>query len=198
MQKITPHLWFDKEAVEVAEFYATVFPDSKVNFKTQIKNTPSGDCDIVGFEIMGYSFMAISAGPFFKINPSISFSLNLETKEEAQALWDKLSQSGQVLMELGKYPFSDFYGWLQDKYGVSWQLIALGEGANGRPKITPALMFTQEKAGKAEEAINFYTSVFKNSKIDGIFRYGANQKPDKEGTIAHSVFFLGRTGIYGA
>src|SRR3989338_6275498 len=93
-------------------------------------------------------------------------------------------------MALDKYPFSDFYGWLNDKYGVSWQLIALGDSAKGRPKITPALMFTQERAGKAEEAINFYTSVFRSSKIGGIFRYTASQEPDKEGTIAHSTFFL--------
>ncbi len=194
MQKIIPHLWFDKEAKEAGEFYATVFPNSKVTNVTQIHNTPSGDCDIVSFDIMGYSFMSISAGPIFKINPSISFSLNLETKEEVQSLWDKLSPGGQVLMELGKYPFSEFYGWLNDKYGVSWQLIGLGDRASGRPKVTPALMFTQDNAGKAEEAIKFYTSIFSarggNSKIGSIFRYTEEGKPDKAGTVAHSVFFL--------
>src|SRR3989344_3061573 len=202
MQKIIPHLWFDKEAKEASAFYVSVFSSldftpfdfaqgkSKINNTTTIKDTPSGDCDIVSFDLWGNSFMAISAGPLFKINPAISFSLNLETKEEVQALWDKLAPGAQVLMALDKYPFSDFYGWLNDKYGVSWQLIALGDKALGRPKITPALMFTQERAGKAEEAINFYTSVFRNSKIGGIFRYTASQEPDKEGTIAHSTFFL--------
>lgn len=190
MQKITPHLWFDKEAVEAAEFYASVFPDSKVTFKSEIHNTPSGDVDIVGFQVMGFDVMAMSAGPHFKINPSISFSLNLETKEEVQSLWDKLASGGQVLMELQKYPFSEFYGWLNDKYGVSWQLIALGDAAKGKPKVTPALMFTQAFAGKAEEAVNFYISVFKNSHVGNIFRYSAGQEPDKEGTVAHSEFFL--------
>lgn len=189
-QKIVPHLWFDKEAVEAAEFYTSVFKDSKITHKSTIKDTPSGDCDIVSFSILGYDFMAISAGPMFKINPSISFSLNLETKEEVQKLWDKLSAGGQVLMELQRYPFSDFYGWLNDKYGVSWQLIALGDKIKGRPNITPALMFTKEKAGKAEEAMKFYTSVFKNSKIGEIFRYTADQAPDKKGTVAHAEFFL--------
>lgn len=190
MQKITPHLWFDKEAVEAAEFYASAFPDSKVDFKSEIKDTPSGDCDIVGFNVMGYEFMAISAGPIFKINPSISFSLNLETKEEVQVLWDKLAPEGKVLMELGEYPFSEFYGWLNDKYGVSWQLIALGENAKDRPKITPALMFTKGRAGKAEEAMNFYASIFRNSKVGYIFRYTGEEGPDKKGTVAHAVFFL--------
>lgn len=190
MQKIIPHLWFDKEAVAAAEFYTSIFENSKITSKTKIKDTPSGDCDIVGFQIMGFDFMAISAGPIFKINPSISFSLNLKTKEEVQALWDKLSHGGQVLMELQKYPFSEFYGWLNDKFGVSWQLIALGENTHGRPKITPALMFTQDVAGKAEEAINFYKSIFENSQINDIFRYTSGQEPDKEGTIAHSTFLL--------
>ena len=190
MQKITPHLWFDKEALAAAEFYADTFPDSKVLFKTEIHDTPSGDCDIVGFEVMGLTFQAISAGPHFKTNPSVSFSLNLETKEETQDLWDKLVEGGEVLMPLQKYPFSDFYGWLNDKFGVSWQLIALGDAAAGRPKVTPAMMFTQDKVGKAEEALNFYTSIFKDSKIDEIFRYTADQAPEKEGNIAHSQFHL--------
>lgn len=81
-KKITSHFWFDKEAVEAAEFYVSVFPNSKVNFKTQIRDTPSGDCDIVGFQIMGYAFLAISAGPLFKINPSISFHVKCRTVEE--------------------------------------------------------------------------------------------------------------------
>ncbi len=190
MQKITPHLWFDKEAVAAAEFYTSIFENSKITVNTKIHDTSSGDCDIVGFQIMGFNFMAISAGPIFKINPSISFSLNLKTKEEVQRLWDKLSPGGQVLMELQKYPFSDFYGWLNDKFGVSWQLIALGENIQNRPKITPALMFTKEVAGKAEEAMNFYKSIFKNSQINDIFRYTAGQEPDKEGTVAHSTFLL--------
>lgn len=190
MQKIFPHLWFDKEALEAAEFYASIFPDSKISYKSQMKDTPSGDCDLVGFEIMGFSFMAISAGPIFKINPSVSFSLNLETQAEVQELWDKLSPGGEVLMPLQKYPFSDFYGWLNDKYGVSWQLIALGEEAKGRPKVTPALMFTQEHAGQAEEAMKFYTSIFPDSRIDEIFRYSGEEGPDKAGDIAHATFFL--------
>jgi len=73
MQKITPHLWFDKEAREAAEFYVSVFDNSKINFINNIPDTPSGDAELVGFQVMGFDFMAISAGPFFKIDPSISF-----------------------------------------------------------------------------------------------------------------------------
>lgn len=82
MQKIVPHLWFDKEAKEAAELYASLFKDSKVSNVTTIHNTPSGDCDIVSFELAGQKFMAISAGPYFKLNPAISFLLCLITKQK--------------------------------------------------------------------------------------------------------------------
>ncbi len=188
MQKITPHLWFDKEAVEAAEFYVSVFDDSKINFKTQIHNTPSGDCDIVGFRIMGYDFMAISAGPLFKINPSISFHAKCRTVEEVDKLWEKLSDGGKVMMELGEYPFSKRYGWVQDKYGVSWQVIH-AEG-DFKQRIIPVLMFVGGVCGKAEEAINFYASVFPDSKSQVLARYAKGEAPDKEGTVKYAQFVL--------
>src|SRR3989344_3000081 len=188
MQKITPHLWFDKEAVQAAEFYASVFPDSKITYKTVIKNTPSGDCDIVRFEVMGYQFMAISAGPYFKINPSISFHAKCKTVEEVDALWAKLSVGGKVMMELGAYPFSKRYGWVQDKYGVSWQVIYT-EG-DFKQRVTPVLMFTQAACGKAEAAMNFYASVFPNSTSQVLSRYGAGDEPDKDGTVRYGQFTL--------
>ena len=122
-RKIIPHLWFDKEAAEAAEFYTSVFDNSKINFKIKILDTPSGDCDIVGFRIMGYDFMAMSAGPLFKINPSISFHAKCRTVEEVDELWEKLSDGGIVRMALGAYPFSKRYCWIEDKYGVSWQVV---------------------------------------------------------------------------
>lgn len=188
MQKIIPHLWFDKEAVEAAEFYISVFDDSKINFKTKIRDTPSGDCDIVGFQIMGYDFMAISAGPLFKINPSISFHAKCRTVEEVDKIWEKLSDGGTVMMELGEYPFSKRYGWIQDKYGVSWQVIN-AEG-DFKQRIIPVLMFVGNVCGKAEEAINFYASVFPNSKSQVFARYAKGEAPDKEGTVKYSQFIL--------
>jgi len=189
-QKLVPHLWFDKEAVEAAEFYCSIFKDSRITDKSTIYDTPSGDCDIVGFQLMGHDFMAISAGPVFKINPSISFIVGCEQKEEVDKLWDKLSPDAKVLMPLDQYPFSERYGWIQDKYGVSWQLILTTPEGEEKPKIVPSLLFVQKNCGKAEEAINFYLSVFENSKIGNILRYGKNQEPDKEGTILFSDFML--------
>src|SRR5687768_7322595 len=99
MQKITPHLWFDKEAKEAAEFYVSVFgKDSKVNSVTTLSGTPGGDTDVVSFELWGYTFMSISAGPLFKFNPSISFMVNFDPSQDVEAktrideMWAKLSE----------------------------------------------------------------------------------------------------------
>jgi len=188
-QKITPHLWFDKEAKEAAQFYTSVFKNSKITNVTTLHDTPSGDCDVVSFELSGQKFMAISAGPLFKFNPSISFHVKCETKDEVDAIWEKLSAGGTVLMELGEYPFSEKYGWCNDRYGLSWQVIYAG-GSEIKQKITPVLMFVGNVCGKAEEAINFYASVFHNAKVGDILRYGKDEEPDKEGTIKHAAFTL--------
>ncbi len=196
MQKIIPHLWFDKEAKEAAEFYASVFPDSAVNSTTVLHNTPSGDCDVVTFKVMGYNFMAISAGPIFKLNPSISFMLNFDPSKDAEAktkindIWEKLSEGGKALMPLDKYPFSERYGWIQDKYGVSWQLILTNPQGEERPAIVPSLLFTGDVYNKAEEATDFYISIFKNSKRGAITHYPAGMEPDKEGAVMFTDFML--------
>ncbi len=196
MQKITPHLWFDKEAKEAAEFYASIFPESKVTNITTLHNTPSGDTDVVSFELWGQKFMAISAGPLFKFNPSVSFFVNFDPSREENArkkldaMWEKLSEGGTALMPLDKYPFSERYGWLQDKYGLSWQLILTDPEGDPRPPIVPSLLFVGDLCGKAEEAINFYLSVFKNSKQGLIARYPKGMEPDKEGTVMFADFML--------
>ncbi|MDO8633940.1 MAG: VOC family protein [archaeon] len=189
MDKITTHLWFDKEAVEAAKLYTSVFKDSKTTNTTTIHDTPSGDCDIVSFTLAGQPFMAISAGPIFKFNPSISFHVACKTKDEVDELWKKLSQGGTILMELGEYPFSEKYDWLQDKFGLSWQIIYLGD-KTPKQKITPVMMFVGNVCGKAEEAIKFYSTVFHNSKIYNILRYGKGEAPDKEGTVKYASFAI--------
>jgi len=193
--KITPHLWFDKEAKEAAQFYCSVFPDSRITNVTTLHETPSGDCDVVSFLLAGHSFMAISAGPLFKFNPSVSFILNFDPRDKnapknLDATWQKLSEGGGALMPLDKYPFSERYGWIQDKYGLSWQLILSDPSGEERPFIIPSLLFVGSVCGKAEEAINFYLSVFKNSKQGIVARYPKGVEPDKEGTIMFSDFMI--------
>jgi predicted 3-demethylubiquinone-9 3-methyltransferase (glyoxalase superfamily) len=189
MQKIIPNLWFDKEAKDAADLYVTAFPGSKLMNTTTLHNTPSGSTDIVTFELSGQVFMAISAGPLFKFNPSVSFHVKCKTKGEVDAIWEKLSQDGQVLMELGAYPFSERYGWLQDKYGLSWQIIYTG-GADIKQKITPVIMFVGNVCGKGEEAVNFWTSVFLQGSLDPLLRYGKGEEPNKEGSLKYGAFSL--------
>jgi len=118
-QKITAHLWFDKEAKEAAKFYTSVFENSKIKYSTTIYNTPSGETDIGTIELSGQDFTLISAGPFFKLNPSVSFLVACDTKEEVDALWGELSAGGNVLMDLGTYPFSEKYGWIHFRQSFS-------------------------------------------------------------------------------
>jgi len=195
--KITPHLWFDKESREAAEFYVSAFGDgSKIANITTLRDTPSGDADLVSFELSGQPFMAISAGPLFKFNPSVSFIVNFDpsrdqnARRRLDALWAKLSAGGTALMPLDQYPFSERFGWVMDKYGLSWQLILSDPAGEERPFIVPALMFVGDVCGKAEEAISFYLSVFKNTKQGPVFRYGPGQEPEKEGTIMFSDFMI--------
>lgn len=207
MQKITPHLWFDKEAKEAAAFYTSLFPNSKVTNTTTITNTPTGDCDIVSFELFGQSFMAISAGPIFTFNPSISFMVNFDPSQDPDAktridtVWAKLSEGGKILMPLDTYPFSEHYGWIQDKYGLSWQLILTNPQGEERPPIIPSLLFVTDTCDKAEEATDFYLSVFsrspvalreggKNTKRGAMARYPAGMEPNKEGAIMFTDFTL--------
>lgn len=196
MQKIVPHLWFDTQAKEAAEFYASVFPNSNVTSTVTLHNTPSGDCDVVTFTVMGHDFMAISAGPFFKMNPAVSFMVNFDplTMDNAEAkldeIWERLSEGGVVAMELGEYPFSKKYGWIQDKYGVSWQLILTDPEGEERPAIIPSLLFVTEGCDKAEEATDFYLSIFKNAKRGTIAHYPAGMEPNKEGSVMFTDFQL--------
>jgi predicted 3-demethylubiquinone-9 3-methyltransferase (glyoxalase superfamily) len=195
--KITPHLWFDKESREAAEFYVSAFGNnSKITNITTLHDTPSGDADMVSFELSGQPFMAISAGPVFKFNPSVSFMVNFDPSREENArknldaLWEKLSAGGRALMPLDQYPFSEHYGWVEDKYGLSWQLILSNPEGEERSFIAPFLMFVGDVCGKAEEAANFYLSVFKDAKQGMAARYGKGQEPDQEGTIMFSDFML--------
>lgn len=197
--KITPHLWYDKEAREAAEFYCSVFADSRIQHVTTLHDTPSGDCDVVSFELSGHPFMAISAGPLFQFNPSVSFIANFDpsrdrlARENLDAAWGKLSEGGTPLMPLQEYPFSKRYGWIQDRYGLSWQLILSDPGGEERPFIVPSIMFTGGVCGKAEEAIKFYLSVFKHSRPGLTERYPKGTpgiQADKEGTIMFADFMI--------
>lgn len=199
LQKITPNLWFNGTAKEAVDFYVAVFPDTKIITTSHYpKSKEEGLADFqinlagniltVDFEIMGFRFVAINAGSEFTPNPSISTFITLDSKEEMDVLWGKLADGGNELMELAKYPFSEYYGWVQDKYNVSWQLILNNPEGDWRPNVVPSLLFTQDKNGKAEEAIQFYTSVFKNSKTGQLVHRAVDDPMAKAGTLSFGDF----------
>lgn len=196
MQKIVPHLWFDTQAKEAATFYTAAFPNSEITSTTVLNDTPGGDSEIVAFRLDGHDFMAISAGPLFTINPSISFVLNFDpsTDDDAarhlEVLWNALSTGGTTLMPLQEYPFSKQYGWVQDRFGVSWQFMLTDPAGEPRPFITPSLMFAGNNTNKAEEAVQFYLSVFKNARQGTLARYSENTGSAKKGSLMFADFTL--------
>ena len=188
--KIVPHLWFDREAVEAAEFYVSIFPNSRMGYTNTLRDTPLGDSNVVAFELAGQPFNAISAGPYFKPNPAVSFTVTCASADEVNALWTHLADGGQPLMPLDAYPFSERYGWIQDRYGVSWQLTVSGGLFATTPTITPSLLFVGENCGKAAEAIEFYTSVFRNSAAGQILHHTQDQAPGHEELIMYADFVI--------
>ena len=190
-QKINPFLWFDSNAEEAVNFYVSVFKNSKITAVSRYSDESAkasgqqpGSVMTLAFLVEGYELVAINGGPIFQITPSISFFVNCGSIGEIDTLWEKLSKNGKVMMGLDNYPFAEKYGWIQDKFGVSWQLILPGR----EQKITPCLMFSGNHHLKSEEAINFYLSVFKNSEIVQLERYQAGQGP--EGAVVHCKFTL--------
>jgi predicted 3-demethylubiquinone-9 3-methyltransferase (glyoxalase superfamily) len=197
MQKITSFIWFDTRAEEAAQFYTSLFKNSKTGRITryieegrEIHGMEPGSVMTIDFTLGGYSFTALNGGPHYTPNPSISFFVMCETEEEINHMWQKLNREGETLMPLDTYEWSDKYGWTRDRYGISWQL-ALGKTEDtGGQMITPCLFFTGDQYCRAEEAIHFYTSVFRNSDVDGILRYDGKESTDAAGMIKHAQIRL--------
>lgn len=177
--KIYPCIWFDGTAKHAAELYQSAFGDVTITADNGL---------VVTFEIGGCRIMGLNGGPMFKPNASVSLFVSFDDEAAINAAWEKLSEGGQVFMALNKYPWSERYGWIQDKFGVSWQLMLPMPGITNE-KVIPALMFTKAMAGKAEEAIQLYTSLFPNSAVKDLSRYEKGEG-DVEGTIKHGRFVL--------
>ncbi len=150
MQKITPFLWFDDKAEEAANFYVSIFKNSKIGNISRygeegakVSGRAKGTVMTVTFQLDGQEFMALNGGPLFKFSESISFLVNCETQQEVDELWEKLSQGGK----------KDRCGWLKDKYGLSWQIV---------PTILGKLM--QDK--DAEKARRVMNAVLQMEKLD--------------------------------
>jgi predicted 3-demethylubiquinone-9 3-methyltransferase (glyoxalase superfamily) len=179
-QKITPCLWFDNQAKETAALYCSVFENAKVTAQSPI---------VTEISLSGQSFTLLDGGPKYKPNASISFFYICEKEEELNRAWEAFIKGGNILMPLDQYPWSAKYGWVTDKFGISWQL-ALGKVSDVGQKITPCFMFTGKQYGRVDEAIAHYSEIFDDAKVDGILRYEANESPDKEGMVKHAQIVL--------
>lgn len=198
---LIPYLWFDKEAVAAAKFYTDIFPNSAYISKLTIKDTPSGDCDEVTFSIDGQIFNALNGGPWFKKNPSVSFILNFDSKRfndaesELKRIWRALKEEGKIMMPLEKYDFSPLFGWVEDKFGVSWQLILSSDDGEERPFVTPSLMFCEEAFGQAEQARNTYLETFTDSQAGLLVRYERPQMEKEKNKLMYSDLRLANLWI---
>lgn len=192
MKDISSCLWFNNQAEEAAQLYTTVFPNSKIEAisryteaSAQKSGLKPGSVLTVALRLENLRIQALNGGPVFSFTPALSFFVSCSSEAEIDQAWNKLSQGGQPRMELGKYPWAEKYGWTSDKYGMEWQLIL----APSEFKIVPSLLFVDELFGKGEEALNYYLSIFPNSKIRTLARDEANK------TIAHCAFTLNGHGF---
>ena len=174
-EKITPCLWYNGNAGEAADLYCSIFTNAKIASRSPI---------VFEINVAGQSITLLDGGPMYQPNPSISLFYICENANELDRVWNGLNKEGEVLMALDKYPWSEKYGFISDKFGVSWQ-ISLGKIEDVGQKVTPCLMFTGKQCGRAEEALHFYSSVFKISKTDGILYEDQNKD-----LVRHAQFAL--------
>ncbi|MGI9158597.1 MAG: VOC family protein [Saprospiraceae bacterium] len=183
-QKITPFLWFDNQAEEAADFYTSFFGKSKILKTIRHANGVS----VVKFSLSGQEFTAVNGGPKFKFNPSISLFVACKSAAETKRVWKQLLEGGTALMPLGKYDWCELYGWVQDKYGLSWQIMH-GNFASTGQRFMPSFLFTGPQRNLAEPAIRRYTEIFDASKIVTLTRH-APDAAGHEGSLLYAEFQL--------
>lgn len=174
---IYPCIWCNNNAREMADYYLSIFPEAEIADQNQW---------VVVLTIHRQRIMLLNGGDMFRPNPSISLMYLTTDEDEVEAIYAHLTEGGRDLMPLDSYPFSPKYAWVEDRYGVSWQLYA-GEEQDIVQKIVPTLMFVGDNNGKAEKAIDFYTSVFPTSEKRGILRYSGNEG-ETAGNVQHAEF----------
>jgi len=173
-------LWYDGNAREAADFYCRLFPGSSITTDTPL---------VVNFELCGQKFMGLNGGPEFTFNPSVSFFVISESDEEINELWKTLAEEGRIMMPLEKYEWSERYGFLQDKFGLAWQIMK-GRFSDVSQKITPCFLFVGKQYGKAKASVEFYTSLFPGSSVSGILLYEESEGEELAGRVKHSQFIL--------
>lgn len=197
MQRIVPNLWFDHNVTEAADLYLSAFPQGRV-VSTQYypeeglpewQAAEAGLPLVVDFEIGGYRFSGINAGDEYRPNPSISFFVNFDPSTDSQArqhldeAWAQLTDGGIVRMPLQAYAHSPHYGWVEDRFGVNWQLMLTDPEGEDRPFIIPCLTFGPNSSGDALAAMRYYSDVF-TARFGNVVPY-----PPEAGPMVDKVLF---------
>lgn len=186
MAPITPFIWLtDGDPQSQAAYYCGIFPWSSITQQNGFVTT---------FSVFDQSLSLLRGGPHpsAQLNPSISFSLRIKDKELTKTIRENLSEGGTVMMPFDEYFWSPAYGRCNDKYGVSRQVMYDTSEDPGHEKniLIPSLLFVQNNTGKAQEAMEFYTTIFPNSKIHTTRPYGENAMNEQPTHLAHAEFFL--------
>lgn len=187
--KLTPCIWFDGHAEEAAQLYTSLVGDSKIVHTARYSEgmpMPAGTVMLVEFTVGGQLFQALNGGPLFRPNPSLSFFLQFAGRDEAQRVFERLAEGGKVLMPLDSYPWSACYAWVEDRFGVSWQIL-VGTHGVGAPLVVACFMFSGQQQGLAQAAIEQYTQAF-GGRVERIERYVEGEGP--VGSIKHGRFSL--------
>lgn len=178
INKIHLCLWFDGNAKEAAEYYCSIFKNATIT-----EDTPM----VVMIEMYGKRIMCLNGGPTFKITPAISLFVLCDTVDKTNEIYDKLMQGGNALIPIDKQQWSERYGWVQDKYGMTWQVSVVYQPGD-KESMSPSMLFTDKQFGRAEEALKFYTSIFENSSVDVVMHYP--EKDQNAGKVLFSEFKL--------
>ena len=204
MQKIVPHLWFRRNAQEASEFYQHALPDTRVTAAMDypaeglpdFQKEFAGELLTVELEISGFRIGLINAGEEFRPDPAISFLLNFDPSRDPHAretltgVWDALRVGGDILVPLGEYPHSPLFGWVEDRYGVSWQLMLTDPQGEPRPFIVPFLMFGGQAQNRAREAIDHYLATFDGAAPGSVVTYTGPAGPATTNSIMFAEFTL--------
>lgn len=199
-QRIFPNFWFDQNAEEAGAFYASLFPGATsvvgARYPDELPEWQAsfaGTALTVDVVIDGYQITLFNAGDAFRPNPSLSLMLGFDpkrygddeaaTRAHLDATWAALTDGGKVLMELGEYGFSKHYGWVEDRYGVSWQLLLTGADSEAGPFVVPELLFSGDVQNKAREAADFYASLFTDGQVGFMAEYPEPTGPAEAGSV---------------
>lgn len=178
---IYPCFWFDNQGQQAAEFYCSIFNNANITASNPF---------VTEFNLNGFKVMALNGGPKFNINPAISLFVNCNNIDDVNQIWDKLIVGGKAMIDIGEYDWSKRYGWLQDKFGITWQ-ISHSENPEHHQHITTAMLFTSNAFGQAKVAMNFYCNIFKDAGITQHIPYTNSNELD--GKTLYAEFNLHNT-----